>query len=32
MNIPNQSGAGSISQIDTYAIPESQDPAYARVR
>lgn len=28
-NIP-KSGAGSINQIDTYAIPESQDPAYAR--
>ncbi|GAA0256072.1 hypothetical protein GCM10010492_66170 [Saccharothrix mutabilis subsp. mutabilis] len=25
-----KSGAGSIQQIDTYAVPESQDPAYAR--
>nr|AKQ20704.1 hypothetical protein [uncultured bacterium] len=29
VNIP-KSGAGTIQQIDTYAIPESQDPAYAR--
>ncbi len=29
-SIPHTRGAaGSISQIDTYAIPESQDPAYA---
>jgi hypothetical protein len=27
--IPKSGGAGSITQIDTYAIPESQDPAYA---
>ncbi|SFR24888.1 hypothetical protein SAMN04488564_108128 [Lentzea waywayandensis] len=31
VDIPNQSGkAGSIKQIDTYSIPEAQDPAYAR--
>ena len=31
VNIPNQPGkAGSINQIDTYSIPEAQDPAYAR--
>jgi hypothetical protein len=30
-DIPNQRGqAGSISQIDTYSVPEAQDPAYAR--
>ena len=28
-NIPKTGGAGSINQIDTYAIPESQDEAYA---
>ncbi len=29
-NIPNQRGAvGSIAQIDTYAVPEAQDPAFA---
>ncbi len=29
-DIPNQRGAvGSITQIDTYAVPESQDPAFA---
>ncbi|XVV06641.1 PA domain-containing protein [Actinosynnema sp. CA-248983] len=28
-NIP-KSGPGSITQIDTYAVPESQDPKYAR--
>lgn len=31
VNIPNQLGkTGSINQIDTYPIPEAQDPAYAR--
>lgn len=30
-NVPTTPGAtGSIQQIDTYAVPESQDPAYAR--
>ncbi|GLZ31974.1 hypothetical protein Lesp02_41620 [Lentzea sp. NBRC 105346] len=29
VNVP-KTGAGSISQIDTYSIPEAQDPAYAR--
>lgn len=29
-DIPSKSGqAGSISQIDTYSVPEAQDPAYA---
>lgn len=27
--IPGRGGAGSIRQIDTYAIPESQNPAFA---
>lgn len=31
VDIPNQPGrTGSIQQIDTYSIPEAQDPAYAR--
>ncbi|RKT68504.1 hypothetical protein DFJ66_1689 [Saccharothrix variisporea] len=25
-----KAGAGSLTQVDTYAVPESQDPAYAR--
>ncbi|MEU0880408.1 PA domain-containing protein [Lentzea sp. NPDC005914] len=30
-SIPNQLGkTGSITQVDTYSIPEAQDPAYAR--
>jgi hypothetical protein len=28
-DIPKRGGAGSITQLDTYAIPESQDPAFA---
>ncbi len=28
-DIPKRGGTGSITQIDTYSIPEAQDPAYA---
>ena len=28
-NIPRTGGPGSITHLDTYAVPESQDPAYA---
>ena len=28
-NIPDRAGTGSMTQIDTYAIPESQDPKFA---
>lgn len=28
-SIPRTGGTGSISQIDTYTVPEAQDPAYA---
>jgi hypothetical protein len=28
-NIPRTGGTGSITQVDTYTVPEAQDPAYA---
>ena len=28
-DIPKNGGSGSITQIDTYTVPEAQDPAYA---